>query len=436
MKNKHPLVGGLLNLLVPGLSNVYVRQWAGAVGQFFASVLGLLALLFVAVLLERTKPPWPEGLAPTAVLLLYFLGQFLKGMATVRRHNRGQPWAALPARAGAQPGRSGSHRASTGVHPAVVPLLTGITVVSCLLLVAVSWLAGLWDVEQWEPLIATRMPALAATRVPSTATPAPIAEATVPAGQSTPTVAATIPSAPAPGREVTPPPSAMPQATATPSEPQAVVNRETLNVRTGPGTDYPRVAVLRQGDQVTVTGRNKAATWLQVRLDDGQQGWLYADYTELSVTKASLEVVADIPAPPQTATPKATLTVDEQIARVARGRHGTLPQPGETGGVEAGGEAEVTILNDTPYVLTVLVGAPSSRSITIDACATCKVYSLIGPLSCQEQGRPRKTVRLQPGNSEVVARVSDSSVIPFYGRWELKANTGYFNCFYIVTKPQ
>jgi hypothetical protein len=34
---------------------------------------------------------------------------------------------------------------------------------------------------------------------------------------------------------------------------------------------------------------------------------------------------------------------------------------------------------------------------------------------------------------EVVARVPDKSVTPFYGTWELKANTGYFNCFYIVT---
>jgi len=126
--------------------------------------------------------------------------------------------------------------------------------------------------------------------------------------------------------------------------------------------------------------------------------------------------------------------VDEQIAKIAKGQHGTLPQPGESGGVSAGGDAEVTVINDTPYVLTLLVGSPNSVSITIEACSGCKVYGTNGPSYCPEDGRPRKTIRLKPGNSRVVARVSDTSVIPFVGTWELKPDMGYFNCFFIVTQ--
>jgi hypothetical protein len=126
--------------------------------------------------------------------------------------------------------------------------------------------------------------------------------------------------------------------------------------------------------------------------------------------------------------------VDEQIARIAKGQHGTLPQPGDMGGVAAGGETEVTIVNDTPYVLTVLVGSPSSLSITIAACPSCKTYGMVGPTFCQEEGRPKQVIRLKPGTSQVVAKASDRSVIPFLGTWELKPDTAYLNCFFIVTR--
>jgi len=83
--------------------------------------------------------------------------------------------------------------------------------------------------------------------------------------------------------------------------------------------------------------------------------------------------------------------------------------------VAAGGEAEVSIVNDTPYELTILVGMPNSASITIEACPACKVYSMVGPIFCPQEGRPKKTVRLKPGTCKVVAKVSDPSVIPFLG---------------------
>jgi uncharacterized protein YraI len=220
--------------------------------------------------------------------------------------------------------------------------------------------------------------------------------------------------------------------------PRAVVTHETLNVRAGPSTAYDKVGLLRQGDEVVVRGRNEAGTWLAVTLLDGTEGWVYADYADLNVPRDSLAVaqapVAPTPStPPTTAPPTPTLSVDEQIARIAGEEHGEMSQPGEVGQVAAGGEAEVTVVNDTPYVLTLLIGAPSSKSVTIEACSTCKVYSMVGPVFCPEEGRPKKTLRLKPGSSQVAARVSDPSVVPFLGTWELKADTGYFNCFYIVT---
>jgi hypothetical protein len=229
-------------------------------------------------------------------------------------------------------------------------------------------------------------------------------------------------------------PIATPTRALTPtSQPHAVVTAEALNLRTGPGISYDKIGLLDQGEGLTVTARTEAGDWLAVTLLDGTEGWVSADYVDLYVPLDAIAVVGEIPATPTPAAPTPTLTVDEQIDRIAQGEHGELSQPSEVGGVVAGGEAEVTIINDTPYMLTILVGAPNSVSISIEACPTCKTYSFVGPVFCPEEGRPRKTVRLKPGTCQVSAEVSDPSVVPFYGVWDLKGDTSYFNCFYITT---
>jgi len=217
------------------------------------------------------------------------------------------------------------------------------------------------------------------------------------------------------------------------AQPDAAVTAEALNLRAGPGVSYGKVGLLHQGEGLTVTARTEAGDWLAVALLDGTEGWVSAVYVDLNIPLDAIAVAGEIPATPTPAAPTPTLSVDEQIERIARGKHGELPQPSEVGGVLAGGEAEVTIINDAPYMLTILVGAPNSVSISIEACPTCKTYSFVGPVFCPEEGRPRKTVRLKPGTCQVSAEVSDPSVTPFYGVWDLKGDASYFNCFYIVT---
>jgi uncharacterized protein YgiM (DUF1202 family) len=324
---------------------------------------------------------------------------FLEGVTAVRRYN--------------QPGVAAAAGARTSGNRALIIALIGIIVILCGLLVVVMAYSGLLDTDG-EPLagLASR--------------PAPTSMPGVSLGTEEPTSAAEA--------EVTAEPE--PMAREMPSEPRAVVTHETLNVRAGPGTSYAKVGVLQQGDEVKVTGRNGAGTWLAITTADGTEGWVYADYTSPDTAIKSLPIAQASPPPasPMPPGPTPTLSVDEQIAKIAGGEHGTLPQPGEVGGVDAGGQAEVTILNDTPYQLTVLIGSPNSRTVAVEACPGCKVYSLVGPIFCQEEGRPTQTVRLVPGTLQVVARVTDPGVAPFYGTWELKANTRYFNCFYIVQR--
>ncbi len=49
-----------------------------------------------------------------------------------------------------------------------------------------------------------------------------------------------------------------------------------LNVRTGPGTQYRIVDVVKTGDQMTIARRSEG--WTEVKLADGKAGWIPAGY--------------------------------------------------------------------------------------------------------------------------------------------------------------
>lgn len=69
-----------------------------------------------------------------------------------------------------------------------------------------------------------------------------------------------------------------------------VVNASVLNVRSGPGVGFGAVARLNRGGVVTLIGRNADATWAQVQLAAGIQGWINANYLAPSLPIANLPV--------------------------------------------------------------------------------------------------------------------------------------------------
>ena len=79
------------------------------------------------------------------------------------------------------------------------------------------------------------------------------------------------------------------------------VSVTALNVRGGPGTGYPILGALHQGDQRTVSGRDAAGTWYQVPVVAGgtQLGWVYGALVQLSGDATTLPVV-NVPAPVST----------------------------------------------------------------------------------------------------------------------------------------
>lgn len=81
--------------------------------------------------------------------------------------------------------------------------------------------------------------------------------------------------------------------------PTATVVVESLNVRSGPGTNYNRIGAVRNGDVVVVTGQVKNCSWLQVTTPAGVEGWVSgsSQYVTLNARCADIPETK-APAPP------------------------------------------------------------------------------------------------------------------------------------------
>ena len=119
--------------------------------------------------------------------------------------------------------------------------------------------------------------------------------------------------------------AAQPLATATPTAtpvpvtptprpvtPLAEVLVEGLNIRSGPGTNFPVVAKGALGQRFPVSGQTGNCAWLQIVLEDGSEGWISgaAAYSSLNVACSVLPGAAASQAAPTpvpqlpTATPR------------------------------------------------------------------------------------------------------------------------------------
>ncbi|MEZ4732765.1 MAG: PA14 domain-containing protein [Caldilineaceae bacterium] len=61
-----------------------------------------------------------------------------------------------------------------------------------------------------------------------------------------------------------------------------------LNVRSGPGVGFGRIAVLTRGDVVDLIGRRPGSLWVQIRLNDGRTGWVNSRYLTSNVPLTEL----------------------------------------------------------------------------------------------------------------------------------------------------
>ncbi|MFZ1401043.1 MAG: SH3 domain-containing protein [Candidatus Promineifilaceae bacterium] len=109
---------------------------------------------------------------------------------------------------------------------------------------------------------------------------------------------------------------------AAPEPPVPVAPGAVLSLRSGPGFNYPATGSVYQGLQVNAVGRNAANTWLKVRLSDGQEGWIGAQYVQLTIPVGNLPIMDGSTPASSTATPAPVVnaaTVSTGAANVRSG---------------------------------------------------------------------------------------------------------------------
>ncbi len=115
----------------------------------------------------------------------------------------------------------------------------------------------------------------------------------------------------APVEEATPsePPTATVEPpTPTPDVVRVEVTSATVNLRSGPGTNYARAGQASKGQTFDVLGRDEPGDWFQIKRTDGATVWIINDkrWTQPIGDTMSVAVVQNIPAPPPTAKPAPT----------------------------------------------------------------------------------------------------------------------------------
>jgi hypothetical protein len=94
MDKKKPLVGGALNMVIPGLAQIYIGRGGQAVVDLVGFVAFFAMLFYLVGKLSPT--PWPEFVCPGLVVISYFALAFYAGINTVQKFNTAKAWGKCP----------------------------------------------------------------------------------------------------------------------------------------------------------------------------------------------------------------------------------------------------------------------------------------------------------------------------------------------------
>ena len=113
-----------------------------------------------------------------------------------------------------------------------------------------------------------------------------------------PTFTATAAATPTPANTATP--TLSPTATVTPTATpvpglKAAVGEDLVNLRAGPATDYAIIAQLATGAEIAVVGRSEENEWVFVQPEDGEPGWVFADFVTGVDALEALDVITPSP---------------------------------------------------------------------------------------------------------------------------------------------
>jgi hypothetical protein len=151
------------------------------------------------------------------------------------------------------------------------------------------------------------------------------------------------------------------------------------------------------------------AVWFLAQISVGQ----VTTYLVTSGPAAPIKIGPQHPKGPES---DETRTVENEIAKIRAGAHAAMPAA-QAAGAAPGAGTSIVVKNDTQFDLSVYYAGPVSRSVQIAP-------------------KESRVVSLPAGPYQVAAKVSDPSVIPFYGTESYSADTQYSVNFYIAPMPR
>ena len=171
----------------------------------------------------------------------------------------------------------------------------------------------------------TQVAAPTATVLPPTVAPTATREQPAPV-TTVPTAVPTNTSTPAPTATpaLTDTPTVVPSVT--PTMAPSVIADKAVNLRAGPGTNYPVVGAAKVGDRYDITARNQDGSWLQVCCVNGKSAWVSASVVTVGGGVDSVAVAQNVPPPPtpRPAPPPAPVAVRQSGQN---GRWWPIPPP-------------------------------------------------------------------------------------------------------------
>lgn len=170
-----------------------------------------------------------------------------------------------------------------------------------------------------------------------------------------------------------------PSDTPTPTEPPPIVgivaSLDRINVRSGPGVSFSAFVALAPGTRVIVLGQNPDGNWLNIQLENGDEGWV----------SSTLISIQQPPTPIPTATPSPDLTalaLGTPLPTALFGGGTVTPTPPRS------------VVSPTPVTATTEGGAtptpflPVIDVTAINLTATALTGGIIAPTATPTRGAP------------------------------------------------